>query len=61
MADIKMVMHKLNTMIIFTIHGGSQSKNIVLYVARAVKAMIIDTMDNKIAPTPAIIEPVRSD
>lgn len=56
-----MVMHKLKPMTIFTIHGGSQSKKMVLYVTRTVNIMMIETMDNRIAATPAIIEPVRSD
>lgn len=56
-----MVMHKLKPMMIFTIHGGSQSKKIVLYVARTVNIMMIATIDNSIAATPAIIEPLRND
>lgn len=60
-AEIKMVMHRLKPIIIFTIHGGNQSKNIVLYVTRTVNVMTIETMDSKMAQTPAIIEPFRND
>lgn len=56
-----MVMHKLKPMTIFTIHGGSQSRKMVLYVTRTVNIMMIDTIDSRIAATPAITEPVRSD
>lgn len=58
--DIKMVIIRLKPITIFTIHGGSQSKKMVLYVTRTVNIMIIETIDNRIAATPAMIEPVRN-
>lgn len=59
--DIKMVIHKLKPITIFTIQGGSQSRKMVLYCKRTVNIMMIDTMDNRMAATPAITEPVRND
>lgn len=58
--DINIVMHKLKPITIFTIHGGNQSRKMVLYVTRTVNIIMIETMDNKIAATPAITEPVRN-
>lgn len=61
MADIKMVMHILNAMTIFTIHGGNQSNRIVFGVNRSTYIKMRKTMDSKMAPAPAIIDPVRND
>lgn len=56
-----MVIHILNAMTIFTIHGGNQSKRIVFGVNRSTYIKMRNTMDNRMAPTPATIEPVRND
>lgn len=59
--DMRMVMPRLKPIMIFTIHGGSQSRKIVRYDSRAVNITIIATIDISMAKTPAIMEPVRSD
>lgn len=61
MIDIKIVMHKLNAMIILTINGGRVSIRIVFGLKRRTNIAMIKRIDSKIAPTPAIIEPVRND
>lgn len=61
MMDINIVIHRLKPITIFTIHGGSQSNRIVRYVTRTVNIIISDTIDRRIAATPAIIDPVRND
>lgn len=59
--DMRMVMPRLKAIMIFTIHGGSQSKKMVRYVRRTVSITTMATIDNNMAQTPAIIEPVRND
>lgn len=61
MIDIKMVMHKLNTMITLTMPGGSQSNRMVFGWKRSTNKQTMNTIDSRIAPTPATTEPVRND
>lgn len=61
MIDIKIVMHKLNAMISLTSHGSRSLMRIVCGLKRSTYIAIIKMMDSKIAPTPAMIEPVRND
>lgn len=61
MIDIRMVMHILNAITIFTIHGGNQSNRMVFGVNLSTYIMMRNTIDSRIAPVPAIIEPVRND
>lgn len=58
--EIKIVMQRFMTNIIFTI-SVSKSKNIVLNATRVVKITIIVMMDRMMANRPEAMEPLRVD
>lgn len=55
--EINIVIHKLNTKIILTIHSGTQLKKIGLNVARNVNIKTIVKIAATIVNIPVIIEP----
>lgn len=61
MADIIIVMHRLNMIIPLIIDSGSLSNIIVLYCKRKNIMIRMETMDSKMDAAPAIIDPVRND